>query len=151
MSETSNISYRVQSASPDEILKHLQECDASFVPPLSSRVDLSAYVLKLHQKGIVFEAWDGRVLAGVIAAYFNDAEKRTFISNVSVMQYYKQHGIASVLLEHCIALARERGYSEIRLEVNKDAVPAVRFYTKHGFDQTDIKQDVWTMVYHLHS
>jgi len=151
MTEPGQITYSTGKASEKDILKHLQACNDAFVPPLSSRVDLETYSRKLSEKAVTFEAWAEGRLMGLIAAYFNNDEKQAFITSVSVVSSYKQHGVASTLLAHCKEHAQQGHFSEIRLEVNKDNVPAVRFYTKYQFAQTHIANDVWTMSYHLNS
>lgn len=149
MTATGHITYLTKTASEQTILLHLSACDASFVPPLSTRVNLAEYSKKLFRHAVTFEAWSDQTLAGLIAAYFNETEKRAFITSVSVLSGYKEHGVASALLQHCKDYAKAKHYAEIALEVNKENIPAVRFYTKYQFAQTGVTDDVWTMSYQV--
>lgn len=143
------MTYLTKTASEQDIFSHLSLCDASFVPALSARVNVADYSRKIAQHAITFEAWHNDTLAGMIAAYFNESDRRAFITSVSVLNGYKEQGIASALLRQCKQYAREHHYPEIRLEVNRDNSSAVRFYTKYDFAQTDLKDDVWTMTYQV--
>lgn len=138
----SGITFRTRTASEREIRDHLSECDAGFVPPLSKKVDLPAYARKIVNNAVTFEAWDGNRLAGLLAAYFNDEEKRIgYITNMSVVPRCAGKGVGSELIAHCINYAKKEKYREIRLKVNKANVPATSFYRKHNFNRTDEEDD----------
>jgi ribosomal-protein-alanine N-acetyltransferase len=137
-----SIKFRAKTASENEILNHLSECNNSFVPPLSNKVDLISYSKKIVEKAITFEAWHEDKLAGLIAAYFNDSEKRTgYITNMSIVPEFTGRGIGSELLLNCINYAVKEDYYEISLEVNKLNVKAVSFYKKQNFVQMDERDD----------
>jgi ribosomal protein S18 acetylase RimI-like enzyme len=130
-----SLTYKTKTATAGEVLGHLAECDDDFVPPLSSRVDLGEYARKIHDLAVTFEAWDGDKLAGLLAAYFNDAKnRRGYITNVSLVREYSGQGIAARLLEMSLGYARELKYKEIELEVNEANSRAVHLYRKHGFE-----------------
>lgn len=136
------ITYRTKAASEPEILDHLNECDNSFIPPLSSRVDLRSYAKKIVNHAVTFEAWNERKLAGLLAAYFNNSEKRVgYITNVSVLPEFAGKGIGSKLLLRCFHHALKENYPEICLEVNRANIKAISLYRKHNFTQTDEKGD----------
>lgn len=132
-----------------DVSSHLIKCSDSFVPPLATRIDIKEYAVKIFEKAITFEAWDKHDLIGLIAAYFNSETKKAFITNVSVVSEYKGLGIAGKLLEMCVNHADFNGYSEIRLEVNKDNFPAVNFYKKHKFTHVETKGDSIFMTYEI--
>jgi 2-polyprenyl-3-methyl-5-hydroxy-6-metoxy-1,4-benzoquinol methylase/GNAT superfamily N-acetyltransferase len=131
---------RTDSAAPDAVEALLRECDAAFVPPLSSRVDIGAYARKLAQHARLFEAWDGARLAGLLAMYCNDSSTRTaFITSVSVAPDYGRRGIAGELLRQAIDAARAAGMHRLALETGAANAPALALYRRHGFDT--IEQD----------
>ncbi len=144
----SSIIFRTNTASEHEILTHLSRCDYSFIPSLSSRVDLASYSKAIIQKATTFEAWDERTLAGLVAAYFNDTRKRTgYITNMSVLTECTGKGIASKLLLECISYAMNEQYREIRLEVNRLNSRAISLYRQHDFVATSLRGDTITMKY----
>lgn len=128
------ISYAVNRAGIAEIAAHLRHCDAQFVPPLSGRVDIDAYGAKIAGHAERFEAWAGRSLVGMVAAYCNDQSRQAgFITSVSVVPERCGEGIATRLLEDCIRHAGRAGFSLIRLDVDQCNVAALRLYEKCGF------------------
>ncbi len=142
----SSSAFRRNTASEDEILSHLSNCDTTFVPPLSTRVDLVSYSKKIAEKAITFEAWHEDNLAGLMAVYFNHTDKRTgYITNMSVVPEYTGKGIGSKLLLHCINYGVAGSCCELRLEVNKFSARAISFYKKHSFVQIHEKDDIIIM------
>lgn len=132
-----NLTYRTQTAPLAELLRHLRCCDANFVPPLSSRVDLTDYARKIHTNAVSFEAWDEdtQALVGMVSAYLNDPRHQAaFITNVSVVGGYTGRGIGTRLLAMCVARARSDGFAEVKLEVAPDNIPAMRLYARAGFE-----------------
>lgn len=127
------MNYRLDSVGADALLAHLRAADASFAPPLSSRVDLAAYADKLAAHARRVEAWQGDVLIGLIAMYANDPDQGGFITNVSVLPGHQGQGIAGELLTRTLALATELGLPRLRLEVYADNRAALALYRRHGF------------------
>ena len=81
------VKYQSNKASEVEIAEHLSRCDADFVPLLSSRVEIKNYAKKIINKATRFEAWSGDTLLGLVAAYYNDQEKRiAYITSISVLK-----------------------------------------------------------------
>ena len=124
----------VKQASAGEIRDHLVRCDDSFVPPLSSRVDLAEYSLKLSKMAVTFEAFDGGELVGLVAAYFTkENHNEAYITNVSVIGSYEGTGLAIKLMTLCMEYAKEKKFTSIVLEVSVLNKRAIRFYEKLGF------------------
>ncbi len=146
-----DIIYHTATASETDIRMHLEKCSDSFVPPLHERVKIADYSKKIASHAVTFEAWDGKELTGLIAAYFNPENRLAFITSVSVVKSLMGKGIASILLNNCLAYAAQNNYRELTLEVSKDNVPAIRFYTKFRFTQTGIKGDSIIMGHTLQS
>jgi len=137
---------KIKTATEQEIFLHLAECSDAFIPPLAGRVDIGEYAGKIHEKSVTFEAWDDRLLVGLIAAYFNDtANGSAFITSVSMTGRLAGLGIASKLLDMCIEYARQHNIQELALEVHKDNNPAICFYNKFGFKDHEIKDDMRVM------
>lgn len=127
------IAFRLNVALEAQIADHLLRCDASFVPPLSGRVEIGSYAHKIAAKATRFEAWE-RELVGLLAAYCNDTQRGVaYITSVSVLEAWQGRGIASRLLEQCIEHARAQGFQRIELEVDGSNAGALKLYAKRGF------------------
>ena len=58
---------------------------------------------------------------------------------------WKNRGIGGFLVDGAIAIAKERGYRAIRLDIVPDNLPAKRLYTSRGFvsaGQTDVRPEL---------
>ncbi|GHU31282.1 hypothetical protein AGMMS50256_19520 [Betaproteobacteria bacterium] len=144
------IIFSKNKASETQIANHLTLCDNEFVPPLSVRVRIDNYARKLHQRATKFEAWQGETLIGLIAAYCNDREKGiAFISSVSVLKNWTKKGIATRLLQECIAYARSLKMRQISLEVARDNAMVFNFYTKNGFVIDHEKAEWLNMTFNI--
>jgi len=116
------------------IEKHLWECDSRFMPPLSSRVNLCDYAIKMENLADRFEAWDADRLVGLVAAYIRNSNKiEGFISSASVCDDFQGQGVGSLLMQRCLASASAYGLAKLSLEVADQDVKACAFYVKLGF------------------
>jgi ribosomal protein S18 acetylase RimI-like enzyme len=132
----SNITYKINTSTLEDIKKHLHRCSNSFVPSLDSYVDISKYSQKIFDFGIRFEAYDNINLIGLIALYVDEQEKTSFITNVSVDPDFQGNKIAKNLLLACVGYLKENHYFEVTLHVNTNNTKAINFYQKHNFKQT---------------
>ncbi|MDY0974750.1 GNAT family N-acetyltransferase [Massilia sp. CFBP9012] len=122
------------SASAEQVAQLLRACDAGFVPPLSARVDIDAYAAKLAAQATLVEAWDGDVLAGLVAIYCNNHDTGiAYVSNVSVAPAHTRRGIAGRLLREALARARAAGMRGAALAVHGANAAALALYRQHGF------------------
>jgi ribosomal protein S18 acetylase RimI-like enzyme len=138
--------FRVNTGSMGEIARHLLQCDADFVPPLSERVDICAYAEKITRYATRFEAWAGPDLAGLLAAYYNDRARGTaFITSISVLRSLHGKGIGSQLMNRCTSYASDQGFTRIELQVFKASDRALIFYEKLGFIVSAVHEGTVTM------
>lgn len=131
---------RCNSASPPALLRHLETCDAAFVPPLSARVVLKEYADRLVERAERIEAWatgpEGERLVGLVAIYCNAPPGgEAFITSVSVEASHRGAGLGSALISAALRRAEAAGLSCARLKVHADAVAARRAYARLGFDE----------------
>jgi ribosomal protein S18 acetylase RimI-like enzyme len=130
------IEFREGTASEEDIQAHLEGCDRDFSPNLSLKVNIEEYSRKIRARAKTFEAWSGKVLVGLVAAYINDPGTRTgFITSVSVAKDFMGRGIASALLDHCLNRSRQEGMKAVRLEVSLESREAIQLYKKFGFSE----------------
>ncbi len=62
-------------------------------------------------------------------------EKRVYVSRMIVRKEYRNRGIGSEILEFLIRKAKEMGFSEMTIGVDKDNVNALHLYRKFGFTE----------------
>lgn len=149
---TAAVEYLSNKATEAEIADHLSRCDADFVPPLSSRVEINDYAQKITSKATRFEAWSGGMLVGLVANYCNDQESRiAYITSVSVLREWMCKGIAANLIKQCIKHAEMSGMRQINLDVASDNAPAIKLYEKIGFVVCKVKAPFASMSLYLKS
>ncbi len=123
-------------------MSHLDSCKTSFVPPLDAYVNIEEYSQKIRDKAITFEAWSDNRLIGLIAAYLNLEKMHGYITNVSIDPLFQEKGIAKELLSRCVGHLKAKQVSEIDLEVKKENTKAQEFYSKYGFETTEVIEKI---------
>lgn len=143
---TAAIEYRQGTASVDDIHAHLAACSARHRPALAPRIDLPEYAQKIFRNAVTFEAWAGGALVGLVAAYLNDTAGRTgYVTNVSVTAEHAGRGVASRLMQACVARAAATGMRSLALEVGTANAAAIALYRKLGFAVSGDNGDFTTM------
>lgn len=61
--------------------------------------------------------------------------KRVYVSRMIVKKEYRNRGIGSEILQFLISKAKEMGYSEMTIGVDKDNENALHMYRKYGFTE----------------
>ena len=146
------IKFLLNNAVEENIVEHLRACDADFVPPLSTKVDVLKYAHKLVSSAIRFEAWAAGRMVGLVAVYCNDQENGiAYISNVSVLREWTRKGIAKKLIKLCIEHVASLGLMQIRLEVTESNFPAVNLYEQIGFVEMNANPPLVVMEMFLKS
>jgi putative acetyltransferase len=123
--------------------EHLQDMRAASPPESKHALDLEG----LRQPAVTFwTVWEGQVLAACGAIKELDPGHGE-IKSMRTSAAFKQKGLASLLLAHILAVARQRGYSRLSLETGSMVFfePARRLYAKFGFAScapfADYKED----------
>lgn len=112
-------------------LAHLRQL-APDSPP-ESRHALSLDGLR-HHDVTLWGAWQAQTLVGCIALKTLD-RRHGEIKSMRTAQGFERRGIASLLLEHLIAVARRRSLQRLSLETGSQPgfAAARAFYQRHGF------------------
>jgi ribosomal protein S18 acetylase RimI-like enzyme len=113
------------------IYSHLQLCNKSFLPHLSSYINIEEYAKKLFSKAEKVEISLNDDLIALLAFY--KSEKKAYISNFSVVPQYMKTGLAYMLFSHFTQLMMKQGIQEIHLEVKKENTKAIKFYENNAF------------------
>ena len=137
------IIYTINRSSYPEILKHLNECSSSFIPELSSYVDIEEYSRKILEKSTRIEAYSGDELIAFIAIYLNPLD--SFITNFSVIPTFQGKGISEKILGECIKYIVSLGNKSLFLEVKDRNNRAISFYKKNKFKIIKNNKDIYHM------
>lgn len=132
------IVFKINTASEDEILTHLNHCNNQFVPALSTRVSLEIYAKKIAEYATIFEAWVDQKLIGLVAMYLNE-KKHGYITNVSVYHEYGGKGIAKQIFINLVEYTNLNNITEIKLEVSAKNTAAIILYKGFGFESIEEK------------
>ena len=105
-----------------------------FYEPLSQRVDIQEYALKLstNAKNLFLVEESGADVAHV-AFYENKKENSIFISSIATKTTHRNNGLGGYILEVIKTYAKENNYKEIELEVDARANKLISFYKKNSF------------------
>jgi putative acetyltransferase len=81
-----------------------------------------------------FAAWEGDALAGM-GALKQLSSSHGEIKSMRTHPAFLRRGVAAGILEHLLALARERGYRRVSLETGTGPAfePALALYRRYGF------------------
>lgn len=126
------------------ILSHLTAMDKQFIPILSDRVNLSEYSKKIHKYAIRIYARYDEYDIGHCYFYINES-RCAYITSFGVMQENREAGIATQIMEKVKQVCIRSKIKEIELKVSTQNIPAVSFYRKQGFIDTDI-QPPWIIM-----
>ena len=111
-------------------------------PDLSARVNIDEYLDKISKYSDVFIIQENDSVCGFAAMYANDTKTWTaYVTLIGIDSAYRRNNLGSHLLNHCEVYAAEKGMKKIKLEVNKDNMPAIRFYEKNAFKLSDSTSD----------
>ncbi len=105
-------------SSQDDVREHLEGCDDRFRPPLSTRVNITAYAEKIRARARTFEAWEKQRLVALVAVYTDVPGATAYITSVSVLPGFERRGIATKLLNSVIESLEREGIRSVMLEVS---------------------------------
>ncbi|MFN8186274.1 MAG: GNAT family N-acetyltransferase [Gaiellales bacterium] len=91
-----------------------------------------------HPDGMILVVDGDRGLAGAASLWFrprlNWVTPEAWLPDLVVRPAYRRRGIATALLDACIAEARARGCHALKLESGHDRSDAHPLYERYGFD-----------------
>jgi len=111
---------------------HLEGMHANSPPGTVFALDLSG----LKAPGVtVWSAWAGDAIAGMAALKELDGGRCGELKSMRTHPDFLRRGVASVLLEHVIGVARSRGMTRLSLETGTGRAfePALSLYRRRGF------------------
>ncbi len=78
---------------------------------------------------------EGALVLSTIDPDYTIPDKRVYVSRMIVKKEYRNRGIGSEILKFLIEKAKDLGYTEMTIGVDKDNVNALHLYKKYGFTQ----------------
>lgn len=133
------ITCQIEPISIDELQDYMHRQADDVFPSLKNEEHLLAFAQKLHTYAdFCLCRHDGQLVA-MIAFYANgQGAKFAYISHVYVSPGYRQQGLFSRMLNTMISYVIAKGFSEIRLEVDKKNKVALQTYLRNGFNIGDV-------------
>lgn len=120
--------------------KFMHIIDRSFTKPLSERVNIYEYSVKLAEKAEIFNVYDGPKKIANAAIYMN--REYAFISSIAVISEYRKNGIGKMLHKRVVEEVKTKKIHTIELSVEKFNKKAIAFYKKLGYKCVD-KSEEW--------
>lgn len=114
---------------------------------MTDRAALEELLQRRWNDGAVFV---GRILrpqdVEAVGAYLNGTLQGVATWRIENSRFYvltvnnitDQRGVATALVDHMQAMAREKGFSALRVVISNDNWPALRFYQKRGFQLVEL-------------
>lgn len=128
------VAIEIQHLTVREIYNYLSENDLIFISPLSERLDIKNFAVKLNKFAVHFCARQNNELVGFSAGYFNNMVTRIgFISTFSVVRELQGKGEAKRLLNLIIEYGIIKEFKQIRLQVYISNPTAIKLYSESGF------------------
>jgi putative acetyltransferase len=92
----------------------------------------------LDRGGFIWLAKDGEEIIGT-AAIMNEGHGHYELAKMTVAPAYQGKGISKLLIETCIAKAKEVKASKLLLFSNHQLLTALKLYEKYGFNHVEVK------------
>jgi len=119
--------------------------DSEFIPPISLRVDLHQYAVKLAKSAVWFLAYENTYIIGHCAVYMNQ-KNFAYISSLAIKSEMQGNGIGSALWDSLEEEAIKRGIHYITLKASKENKNSIRFYEHHSCKIVSENEGWLTMI-----
>ena len=117
-----------------EITEFLNRIDSTLPTPLSQRIDISEYALKIIERGNVLVVYDNAKIVAAVLFYANDSiNKKAYITLIATDPTSENTGYGGSLLEVSEKSAKQAGMRYMTLETEFCNNRAIAFYTKRGY------------------
>lgn len=112
----------------------IYELNDFFIPKLTTQVEnLEKYIDKLSRYAINYILCSDEKYIGLLSYYVNLELNELYITLIGITKYHQNKHLGKVLLNLVFYEAEVLKIKIIRLEVQKNNIPAIQFYIKNGF------------------
>jgi ribosomal protein S18 acetylase RimI-like enzyme len=96
----------------------------------------------IDKGGMIFYAkYNNQIIGTVSLIKIDDS---TFeLSKMAVTDTIQGLGIGKKIMEHCLAVAKEKGIQKLILYSNRSLLPAIHLYEKYGFNEVALEDGVY--------
>lgn len=127
----------------EHLMKMFDENDADKFVEIK---DLGIYVDKILEFASLILFHEQNQLVGLLAYYSNNTTEGTgYITMLIVDKAFRNRNIAGRLLKLSIEDLRQKDFKTICLEVAKNNLKAISFYSKRGFKMIEDRDNRWLM------
>lgn len=136
--------------SSDQILEFLKEVDGDFPVPLSQKVDLETFSVKLFDKATLVCKIEDEEILSMIAGYTqNLKDGLAYISVMATKRKARGQGLAEKLLKEFLNRCEAVGVDAVHIYTVSSNTSAVRLYEKFGFVKYEPKDEPRPSDLHL--
>ena len=129
-----------------EFYSFIELVEKDFTPPLFPRVNPIDYYNKVVTYGIVVMCSFKGEITGMAILYANNTKTRKgYISFIATLKQYRGKHIATLMLNECFSIARQKGMLTLDIATNN---PIARdLYLKSGFVVTSVQHIIGEQTY----
>lgn len=132
------ITCQIESITFEELLHYMRFQANEAFPSLRDENRLLTFATKLHDNAEFCLYRDEGKVVGMIAFYANRrGASFAYIPHIYVEPKYRGLGVFSQMLHKIEDYVKSKGFSEIKLEVNKNNQRAQHAYHNHGFIESN--------------
>jgi len=134
----------------EQLYDFIVKVDHEFPIPLSDKVNLKDYSLKLYNNGDFYAAISNNNIVGIIAGYNNDYQsKESYISLLALLKEYRGYGISKQLILTFIEASINKKMEKISAYTHQTNTIPINLYTKMGFINTELNSRGYLFVKYL--
>lgn len=132
--------YKHETPSIESIREFFYRTDNEFDIPLSQKVNVDEYTLKLYTYADFFVCYNDDKIVGMICCYMNRPPE-AYISHVCVESEYQGKGVFKELYTETEKYCLQKDIISITLEVSKNNAKAKSVYHKMNFSLFQEKEN----------
>lgn len=118
----------------EKIHEFLIATDDLSIPPLSHRLDLLDFAMKLQEKATLFEYWSEGRLVALNAVYINKTPVDSYATSLAVLPEFEGYGLGAKLILKAVKYCKDYGSEGYRLQMRASNTVMLDFYRRMGFE-----------------
>lgn len=124
----------INKSSSAEIYNWFLEVNKEFIPPLEDFVEFKTYADKIIINAKRFELYVDDKIKGLLAAYFNQENKKVFVTIFGISKDYRTiSNIRQLFISFLKEFLKDQKMEYVELEVHHQNKSLLKFYNKLNF------------------